>query len=78
MSSIVFLILFMSFTVLFQLTFNFIYGIFSKKISISTKKAVSKRIFILATLHTLCTCDETFFFFFFWVWYHIFPLIYLF
>ena len=35
--SLYFLVLFISFTVLFQLTFTFIYSTFNKKISISVK-----------------------------------------
>ena len=48
--SLYFLVLFMGSTILFQLTFTFIYSIFNKKFSVSTKKADPKQIFNLEKL----------------------------
>ena len=45
-----FLVLFMGSTILFQLTFSFIYSTFNEKFSVSTKKADPKQIFNLEKL----------------------------
>ena len=57
-----FLVLFMGSTILFQLTFTFIYSTFNKKFSVSTKKANPKQIFnlekLLSTKPTIIGIDN--------------------
>ena len=57
-----FLVLFMGSTVLFQLTFTFIYNTFSNNFSISAKEVVSKHIL---SLNYYISLEFVVFFFFF-------------